>query len=194
MRMYRPILITAACLCIGLTPVSASAPQSQKSETIVYIGGEKFYIHTVQPGQTLYSIARLYGVSEQTLVAYNPTMADVLKADQNVKIPVPAPQMQPDEAPLTARQEKKLRKKFILHTVEAHETLYAISKRYGISVETLLHMGSRRYLPSLSGRKDLSAFRESGGRHTSIRENPNSENGTANPKQDCYTTQTGEST
>lgn len=138
MRMYRPILITAACLCIGLTPVSASAPQSQKSETIVYIGGEKFYIHTVQPGQTLYSIARLYGVSEQTLVAYNPTMADVLKADQNVKIPVPAPQMQPDEAPLTARQEKKLRKKFILHTVEAHETLYAISKRYGISVETLL--------------------------------------------------------
>lgn len=46
--------------------------------------------------------------------------------------------MQPDEAPLTARQEKKLRKKFILHTVEAHETLYAISKRYGISVETLL--------------------------------------------------------
>ena len=138
MRMYKPILITAACLCIGLTPVSASAPQSQKSETIVYIGGEKFYIHTVQPGQTLYSIARLYGVSEQTLVAYNPTMADVLKADQNVKIPVPAPQMQPDEAPLTARQEKKLRKKFILHTVEAHETLYAISKRYGISVETLL--------------------------------------------------------
>lgn len=106
MRMYKPILITAACLCIGLTPVSASAPQSQKSETIVYIGGEKFYIHTVQPGQTLYSIARLYGVSEQTLVAYNPTMADVLKADQNVKIPVPAPQMQPDEAPLTARQEK----------------------------------------------------------------------------------------
>ena len=55
-------------------------------------------------------------------------------------------------------------------------------------------MGSRRYLPSLSGRKDLSAFRESGGRHTGIRENPNPENGTANPKQDCYTTQTGEST
>ena len=118
MMKVTTILITAACLCIGLTPVSASAPQSQKSETIVYIGGEKFYIHTVQPGQTLYSIARLYGVSEQTLVAYNPTMADVLKADQNVKIPVPAPQMQPDEAPLTARQEKKLRKKFILHTVQ----------------------------------------------------------------------------
>ena len=151
MRMYRPILITAACLCIGLTPVSASAPQSQKSETIVYIGGEKFYIHTVQPGQTLYSIARLYGVSEQTLVAYNPTMADVLKADQNVKIPVPAPQMQLDEAPLTARQEKKLRKKFILHTVEAHETLYAISKRYGISVETLLE--DRRKSRSLRTRR-----------------------------------------
>lgn len=136
--MYRPILITAACLCIGLTPVSASAPQSQKSQTIVYIGGEKFYIHTVRTGETLYSIARLYGISEQTLVAHNPMMADVVKADQNVKIPVPAPQLPPAEEPLTAKQEKKLRKKFILHTVEAHETLYAISKRYGISVETLL--------------------------------------------------------
>lgn len=138
MRMYRPILITAAWLCIGLTSATAAVPQSQKSETIVYIGGEKFYIHTVQAGETLYSIARLYGVSEQSLVAHNPTMADVVKADQNVKIPVPAPQLQPNEEPLTTKQEKKLRKKFILHTVEAHETLYAISKRYGISVETLL--------------------------------------------------------
>lgn len=106
-------------------------PQPQRSETIVYIGGRKFYVHTVQAGETLYSIARLYGVSEQTLVANNPTMADVVKADQNVRIPVPAPQ--PDETPLTARQERKLRKRFILHTVGAQETLYAISKRYGIS-------------------------------------------------------------
>ncbi len=136
--MYKPILITAVCLCLGSMSAAAAIPQPQKSETIVYIGGEKFYIHTVQPGQTLYSIARLYGVSEQALVEHNPTMADGVKADQNVKIPVPAPQLQPDEAPLTARQEKRLRKKFILHTVEAHETLYAISKRYGISVETLL--------------------------------------------------------
>lgn len=134
--MHRAIFITAAALCIGLAPVAAAVPQPQRSETIVYIGGRKFYVHTVQAGETLYSIARLYGVSEQTLVANNPTMADVVKADQNVRIPVPAPQ--PDETPLTARQERKLRKRFILHTVGAQETLYAISKRYGISVETLL--------------------------------------------------------
>ncbi len=40
-----------------------------------------------------------------------------------------------------------------------------------VTGQPLLHMGSRRYLPSLSRRKDLSAFRESGGRHTGIREN-----------------------
>ena len=136
--MKRAILITAVCLCIGLAPFAAATPQPQKSETIVYIGGEKFYIHTVQPGETLYSIARLYGVSEQTLIAHNPTMADVVKADQNVKIPVAVREPEPNDEPLTAKQERKLRKKFILHTVEAHETLYAISKRYGISVETLL--------------------------------------------------------
>ena len=61
-------------------------------------------------------------------------------------------------------------------------------------LDSRFYTWSRRYLPSLSRRKDLSAFRESGGRHTGIRENPNPKNGTANPKQDCYTTQTGEST
>ena len=134
--MNRAIFIAAAILFGCASAASAAAPQSQKSETIVYIGGEKFYIHTVRAGETLYSIARLYGVDEQTLVMHNPTMADVVKIDQNVKIPVPVPQQ--EEAPLTSREEKRLRRKFILHTVGEHETLYAISRRYGISVETLL--------------------------------------------------------
>ena len=45
----------------------------QKSGTIVYINGSKFYVHTVQPGETLYAIARQVSPSgattEQTLVA-----------------------------------------------------------------------------------------------------------------------------
>ena len=35
----------------------------------------------MQPGQTLYSIARLYGVSEQTLVAYNQCLTTMNKRE-----------------------------------------------------------------------------------------------------------------
>ncbi|WP_300751060.1 LysM peptidoglycan-binding domain-containing protein [uncultured Alistipes sp.] len=135
--MKRSILITILSLVMGWSSAGAAAPQSEKSQTIVYIGGQKFYIHTVKQGDTLYSLARLYGVAEQTLLDHNPTLADVIKIDQNIKIPLPQPQPQP-EKPLTAKEEKKLRRKYLLHTIEAHETLFAISRRYGISVETLM--------------------------------------------------------
>ena len=32
----------------------------QKSGTIVYINGSKFYVHTVQPGETLYGLSKAY--------------------------------------------------------------------------------------------------------------------------------------
>ena len=135
--MKRSIIITLFLIGTAWNPVEAAMPQPEKSQTIVYIGGRKFYIHTVKAGDTLYSIARLYGVTEQTLLEHNPMLADVIKIDQNIKVPLPEPQVEA-EKPLTSREEKKLRKRYILHTIEAHETLFAISRRYGISVETLL--------------------------------------------------------
>lgn len=136
-RMKRSTLIAIFFLGLCWNPAEAAQPEPEKSQTIVYIGGQKFYIHTVKKGDTLYSLARLYGVTEQTLLEHNPMLVDVIKIDQNVKIPLPQPQVEPDK-PLTSKEEKKLRRKYLLHTIEAHETLFAISRRYGISVETLL--------------------------------------------------------
>ena len=90
-----------------------------KSETIVYISGE-VHIHTraARP-DALLSRATCGASGEQTLVAaYNPTIADVFEKPTRTSNSGSA-QFQPDEA-LTARREEKLRKKFILHAVEAH--------------------------------------------------------------------------
>lgn len=127
-------------LLIALTIAAAStqaAPPVERSQTVVYINGEKFYIHTVRKGDTLYAIARCYGVTEQTLLAYNPTAADGLKIDQTLRIPL-VESVQEEQQPLTAKEEKRLKKIFIRHIVAPGETLYAVARRYEISVDTIL--------------------------------------------------------
>lgn len=120
-------------LCATLLTLAwgLSALAGGKSTTIVYINGSKYYIHTVQAGETLYGLSKTYGVGEQVILENNPSLARGLKTDENIKIPYTA------EAP-EPKSDRKLRKSFDFHYVEKGETLYAISRRYQIPVKTLL--------------------------------------------------------
>ncbi len=100
---------------------------SQKSESLVYIDGENYWVHTVMAGDTLYSLSKLYDVSEGDITNSNPIVRDGLKTGQVVKIP--ARQLQ------TTNRQSKL---FDEHTVRAGETAYSISRSYGISLNTLI--------------------------------------------------------
>ena len=101
-----------------------------KSSSIVTIEGRSYYVHTVRKGETVYSLARLYGVSEQELLESNPQAVEGLQPDQVLKIRVTdvKPKMKP----------RKMARLFDTHTVNQGETAYAISKRYGISVNVLM--------------------------------------------------------
>lgn len=114
-------------LLYGATVVSATG----QSQTVVVIDGAKYYIHTVAKGETLYSLAKTYGVGEQVIVHSNPSLATGLKAGSKIKIPYTAQVAGPPS-------ERKLRKTFDTHTVEKGETLYAISRRYAIPVGTVI--------------------------------------------------------
>lgn len=110
---------------------AACAFAVQKSATIVYIDGAKYHIHTVLPGETLYGLAKAYGVGEQTILSHNPEAAGGLKADARLKIPVVA-------EGVTTLPERKLKKTFDMHYVTRGETLYGISRRYAIAIPTLM--------------------------------------------------------
>ena len=56
-----------------------------KSATIVYINGAKYYIHTVQAGETLYGLSKTYGVGEKVILENNPSIARGLKTAENIK-------------------------------------------------------------------------------------------------------------
>ena len=120
-------------LCATLLTLAwgLSALAGGKSETIVYINGVKYYIHTVQAGETLYGLSKTYGVGEQVILENNPSIARGLKTDTNIKIPYVA------EAP-EIKSDRKLRKTFDFHQVAQGETLFAISRQYEIPVKTLM--------------------------------------------------------
>ncbi|MDE7123094.1 MAG: LysM peptidoglycan-binding domain-containing protein, partial [Alistipes sp.] len=119
------------CALLALLLASVTAFPIEKSGTVVYINGAKYYIHTVQPGETLYGLAKTYEVGEKVIVANNPASASGLKAGERLRIPFVSNVEQP-------ASEKKLRKTFRTHEVAKGETLYAISRRYEIPIQTIV--------------------------------------------------------
>ena len=124
----KKLLLTALILLSGV-PGKAQLIKT-KSSSIVTIEGKNYYVHTVKKGETVYSLARLYGVTEDELLKSNPQAVEGLQPGQVLKIRVTdiKPKLKP----------KKMARLFDTHVVNQGETAYAISKRYGISVNTLL--------------------------------------------------------
>lgn len=96
------------------------------------LNGRKYTIHMVQAGQTLYAIARTHAVPLELLLAANPTAQDGLSIGEEVLIPLDA----------VVRKELKsapqLRNGELVHTVRKKETLFGISRRYGVHIDRVL--------------------------------------------------------
>jgi LysM repeat protein/ABC-type branched-subunit amino acid transport system substrate-binding protein len=99
-----------------------------KTRSSAIINGVKYYLHTVEKGQTLFAIAKFYGIDVNDLVIENPDAIDGIKQGQILKIP-----FEKRKVTLTTVDTSN----FITHKVELGQTLYSISKFYGVDVEKL---------------------------------------------------------
>ena len=129
MKIFQRIITTGLILSSLATTAANFVPDIKRSTTIVFVNGKKYFIHTVKKGETLYSIAKTYQVSEEEIKQHNPMAADGLKVDQALKIPVSEKEL--------ATTEKKRKKDFIAHKIQAGQTLYSIARQYNISVASL---------------------------------------------------------
>jgi ABC-type branched-subunit amino acid transport system substrate-binding protein len=77
-------IILWVCLCASL---SLSAQGLKKSKKVETVDGKKFYMHTVEKGQTLYAIAHAYELKVNDIVIENPGSIDGIKQGQVLKIP-----------------------------------------------------------------------------------------------------------
>ncbi len=121
--MKKFVITSILSLCVAFAALAVT-----KSQVVVYIDGVKYYIHTVESKETIYSIAKAYDVDQQTIIDLN--SAD-LKAGENIKIPY-------EHIAIPELSTWQKMKTFSKHKVEKGETLYSISRLYGISIETII--------------------------------------------------------
>ena len=88
------------------------------------VNGKVFVIHSVGEKETLYAISRRYGTTVENILQYNPTADAGLEIGQILKVPYT-----PKKVVSQGRGT--------LHTVAAKETMFSISKMYGVTVDEL---------------------------------------------------------
>ncbi|MCC7302047.1 MAG: LysM peptidoglycan-binding domain-containing protein [Bacteroidia bacterium] len=115
-----------------LLPVFISAQEIVRSEQTVSMDGKMYYVHKVEAGQTLYSIAKAYNVSVKMIVDANPDTGTGLQPGQELKVPY----IQVPQDPEIVKQEEKS-PKWKWHKVLKGETWYSISKKYNLTVEQI---------------------------------------------------------
>ncbi|HET9053830.1 MAG TPA: LysM peptidoglycan-binding domain-containing protein [Cyclobacteriaceae bacterium] len=108
-----------------LSGLSFFSPEIKKDSIgMETINGKAFIVHKVDAGETLYAISKRYGVTVEQIVAQNPASDAGLEIDQVLKVPyVPRP------AKVVVPGKK--------HIVAEKETLFSISRLYGVTVEDL---------------------------------------------------------
>ena len=116
--IFRIIILCLICVSVAQQAVSQVAVTP--STTIEVIEGKRFYRHTVQQGETMFSISRAYNVSQQDILLHNPDAVEVLSIGQELKIPVPIV--------------------YEIHTVNRGETVFSISRLYNANINEILEV------------------------------------------------------
>ena len=107
-------------------------------------GSEKDSIpkkHIVKNGETLWSISKLYGVQFSIIKSYNKLTSNDLSKDQILLIPNILTDTINKITPIFKYVEHPLLNKcdtLIIHNVKKKETLYSISKKYGIGIDKII--------------------------------------------------------
>ena len=79
---------------------------------------QSYFLHTIEKGQSLYSIAKMCNVTTNDIIRLNPGCDEKIYAGQAIKIP----------------KGKESQKGETFHTIQAGETLYKLTTIYNISV------------------------------------------------------------
>jgi len=101
------------------------------SSEVTKVDGKSFYVHRVEKGQTLYSIAKAYGVGVEQIIKFNPDANKELSIGQILRIPKNEPFSQ------IGTDEPIAPEGFTYHKVVKGETLYRIMFNYQVKLEDL---------------------------------------------------------
>ncbi len=117
-------------LSVGSVVRIPQLESAKKQKTRKIINGKDYIMHTVDKGETLYSIGRAYDMKPAVIIAENPEAGTGISAGQILKIPISSEARAQDKVPQLYPQSVK-------HTVTPGESLFSIAKQYNTSVAAI---------------------------------------------------------
>ena len=103
-RIFCSLLLAGAC------SLGAIAQENQS-----------YFLHTIEKGQSLYSISSMYGVTQSDIVKLNPGSDEKIFVGRTLRIPRTAANTQTET----------------FHTIAQGETLYRLTVKYGESAKAI---------------------------------------------------------
>jgi len=98
------------------------------------INGKRYIVYKVEKAETLYSLSKKYNCTVEDINAANNGLKDGLKLGANVFIPA---QIQTSTAKVPTVTNTPVKNVAAIHLVSAGETLYAIAKKYNVTVDQI---------------------------------------------------------
>ena len=111
--------------------INCSAALAQNNKTTAAITNERdsnIFYHTIQRGETVYSIATMYGVKVNDIYKLNPESKEGIKVGFKLMIP----QLDPD-----VKGKSNGAANYSFHTIKAKETLYSVSRLYAVPADQI---------------------------------------------------------
>lgn len=127
MKNLKKILLVFITLVISCS-VTISAEKLSKK----IIGNTEFYCYKVKTKETIFGIAKKFNITQDELKQYNPSINNGLKKDFVLLLPVSLIDSRKNNNS-TIQQSNPF-----VHIVKKGETLYGLSKTYGVSQEDII--------------------------------------------------------
>lgn len=115
---------------LSIISISLYAQNNKNEKTRINPVFDEIFEHTIEAGQTVYSIARMYGVGEDDIYKLNPKSKEMIKVGEKLRIP------QKDIATTVTATQEELN--YTFHTIATKETLYSLSKGYNIPAQEII--------------------------------------------------------
>lgn len=116
-----------AVIAISLSAAASSVVASVNDLPVKVVNGKRYHYYEVKQKETIFSIERKLGIPRDVIYANNPSTRDGLKAFSTLLFPA-------DEAP---EATTAVSAKAPTHKVTKGETIYGISKNYGITIQQI---------------------------------------------------------
>ena len=92
-----------------------------------------YQLYPVKQSEGWYRVSKKFGLSQEELRAANPQCGDALRLGDTLRIPTKNKLAETETAlpPIDTAQ-------YVIHTLQPKETLYGLSRRYGVSMEDII--------------------------------------------------------